>query len=127
MAAVRFAVFGLDALVAVTAIWGGIWLVAGVEDARFPRQLLRRTPFTSYVIPGAILGTLVGGSAAFAAAAVIVMPFAAAAAASIAAGVILIGWIAGELLLLRAPSVIEAGYLTTGMAMTALGIVYLTR
>lgn len=125
MGAVRFTLAGLDAFVAISAIWGGVWLAAGREAERFPLDMLRRTPFSSFLLPGLILGIAVGGSAAYATAAVIALPDAFGAVASITAGAILMGWIAGELLLLRTPSVIEAGFFATGVGMVVLGVVTL--
>lgn len=56
----------LDAFVALTALGGGVALVAGLEEGRFPLEWLRGTPFTSYTLPGLLLAALVGGSAAVA-------------------------------------------------------------
>jgi hypothetical protein len=125
MAAVRFTLAGLDALVAITAIWGGVWLAIGGVAERFPLDMLGRTPFSSFLVPGLILGIGVGGGAAGATAAVIALPDAYGAVSSITAGSILMGWIAGEVLLLRTPSVIEAGFFATGVGMVVLGVVTL--
>lgn len=121
----RFALGVCDAFVAFTAIWGGIWLVAGLERDRFPLKLLEHTPFHSYVIPGLILGVLVGGSSALALAAVIASPADVGAVASMMAATVLVGWIGGELLLLRRPSLTEFGYFAMGVLVTVLGFVVL--
>ncbi|MFN8486249.1 MAG: hypothetical protein U0350_01575 [Caldilineaceae bacterium] len=121
---VRVALFMIDLFVALTAIGGGIALVAGLEANRFPLDWLWGTPFSSYVIPGLILAVVVGGSAAVAAAAMLRRP-PVGALASLVAGLILMGWIIGELLLLHQPSApqsIEVFYFTIGLLMTGLGL-----
>lgn len=78
----------------MTAI-GGIALVTGLEEGRFPLEMLRRTPpFGTYVIPGIILAGVVGGSATVAAAATLLSPRADALASTVA-GVGMMGCIAG--------------------------------
>jgi len=71
---VRVALFKVDVFVALTAVGGGIALVAGLEGGRFPPEMLGETPFGSYVVPGLILAAVVGGSAAVAAAATLISP-----------------------------------------------------
>ena len=66
---IRAALVGLDAFTSVTAIGGGLALMARLERGRFLICLLRRTPFWSYLLPGLILTILVGGSAGMATAA----------------------------------------------------------
>lgn len=120
----RFALFAVDAFVALTAIGGGLALATGLEGERFPAGLLAGTPFSSYVIPGLILAGAVGGSATVAAAALLRDPRASARASTLA-GVILMGWIVGELLILRATAArswIEALYFAIGLLMVALGL-----
>src|SRR5687767_3141982 len=101
--AVRVALVVVDGFVAVTAIEGGIALLSGLETARFPHELLRRTPFRSYVAPDLILSAGVGGSALVAAAATLRRPDT-GAVASMVAGVVMMGWIGGEILLLKQAS-----------------------
>jgi hypothetical protein len=90
-----------DAIVAsifvpLTAVLGGLTLSLGVD--KFPAQWLIGTPFPSDLIPGLILTVIVGGSAAAAAATVVRKPRE-GAFLSIMAGVILIGWLLGERLI----------------------------
>jgi len=123
---VNDALFALDAVVAVTAIGGGIALVVGMEQLRFPIALLSGTVFSTHLIPGLILAVVVGGSAAAAAALMFISP-GVGAAASIGAGMVLIGWIIGEVVLLprAARSWLEVFYGVAGVAMAALGGVLL--
>lgn len=118
----RGALFVVDAFVGLTAIGGGIALVAGLENDRFPIELLSGTPFGSYVVPGLILTVVVGGSASVAAIATL-RNEELGALASVVAGVVVMGWIVGEVLLLDQPSWtgIEAFYFALGLAMAMLG------
>ena len=106
---------------ALAALGGGA-LVAGMEANRVPPEMLRGTPFGGYLIPGFILAVVVGRSAV---AAVLLLSPGAGAPASIVAGVVMMGWIAGEVLLLNQPSWtwIEALYFALGLAMVVLGAV----
>jgi hypothetical protein len=93
------------------------------EEGRFPLEWLRRTPFGGYVVPGLILA-VVGGSAAVAAVAILISP-STGALASVVSGVVMMGWIVGEVLLLKQPSWtwIEVFYFAFGLAMAALGLI----
>jgi hypothetical protein len=120
----RVGLFAVDGFTAVTAAGGGIALMAGLESGRFPLGWLEGTPFSSYVIPGLILAVEVGGSATVAAAATLRTRHA-GALASLLAGVIMLGWIVGEVLILNRPSRpmwIEVFYFAAGLLMTLLGL-----
>lgn len=120
---IRIALFVVDVFVALTAIGGGIALVAGLEEGRFPLEWLRGTPFGSYVVPGLILAVVVGGSAAVAAAATLISPNAGGLASTVA-GVVMMGWIAVEVLILKQPSWTwtEVFYFALGLVMVVLGL-----
>jgi hypothetical protein len=119
----RVALAALAGFVAVTAVGGGIALATRAETDRFPADLLEGTPFTSYLIPGLILAVVVGGSAAVATAATLRRP-ADGAWASLLAGVVMMGWIVGEVLILApsARSWIEAVYFALGLVMAGLAL-----
>ena len=120
----RIGLFTLDGFVALTAIGGGIALMTGLEGDRFPSDMLRGTPFSSYLLPGLILAVSVGGSAGVAAVAILRSP-PVGAVASLLAGVVMMGWIAGEILLLDQPSEptgIEAFYFALGLLMAGVGL-----
>lgn len=121
---VRIVLLAVDAFVALTAVGGGIALLTGLEGDRFPVEMLTGTPFGSYVIPGLILAGVAGGSAAVATVAMLIRPRA-GGLASMLAGVVMMGWIFGEVLLLDQPSWtwIEAFYLALGLAMAVLGLI----
>jgi hypothetical protein len=124
---IRFAPFVVDLSAAVSAIIGGIAVAVDVDH--FPYQWLTGFPFSDYVLPGAILAIAVGGSAALAAAATARVARL-GAPASVVAGLVLMGWIVGELLLLNQNSAstsprsaIEPIYFAVGLVMLALGLV----
>jgi hypothetical protein len=100
--AIPAAVAVLDAFVALTAIGGGIALATGREQKRFSTSMLAGTPFSTYLIPGLLLAGVVGGTSLVATVLSLRSPRA-GAAASIVAGVSLMGWICGEVRILRAP------------------------
>ena len=122
----RFALFVADLSAAVSAVIGGIAVAANLDA--FPPAWLAGSPFGDYLLPGAILAAVVGGSATIAAAATARNPRI-GAPASVVAGVVLMGWIVGELLVLNqngaatSPrSVVEPIYFVVGLAMAALGM-----
>lgn len=120
----RIALLAVDGFAAASAVGGGLALAVGLEGDRFPPELLRGTPFGSYVVPGAILAGIVGTSALGATIATVAGPRA-GGAVSVLAGAVMMGWIAGEVRVLRAPearSPVEAIYLGVGAAMVGLGL-----
>lgn len=106
---------------AVSAIGGGITLVTGTLPV--PKDLLRHTPFESYVIPGLFLGVVIGGSAIVGAVALL-SHARSSRLISAAAGVIMVGWIAGEAMLIRGFSGLQGLYLLTGL-LVGVGSFYL--
>ncbi|MCB0110978.1 MAG: hypothetical protein KDE53_33890 [Caldilineaceae bacterium] len=108
----------LTGFIALTAIGGGIALLVGLEDARFPLEWLRGTPFTDYTIPALLLAIVVGGSA-LVACVTIILGHGWGVLASIVAGVIMMGYIVVEYLILKqsppGPTVTEYGYFALGL------------
>jgi hypothetical protein len=120
---IRLALIAIDGVVALTAIGGGLALVLGLEQANYGAELLETTAFTSYFWPGLILAVVVGGSAAVATIESVRHP-ALGGLVSVVAGLVLIGWIVGEILLLEQPSEptpVEVLYLLAGLAMAVVG------
>jgi hypothetical protein len=121
----RIALVAVDGSAAVTAIGGGIALATGLEGDRFPTEWLRGTPFSSYLVPGLILATVVGGSAAAATVATLRRPTT-GSRASMLAGLVMVGWIVGEILILTGDGEVvsptEVLYLAAGLAMIGLGL-----
>lgn len=119
---IRALLFITDLLVALTAVGGGIALIVGLETGRFPADWLEGTPFSSYVLPGVILAVVVGGSATLAALSLLRSPT--GGGASVLAGVVMMGWIIAEILLLKQPSEptwTEVFYFALGLVMVLLG------
>lgn len=120
----RIALFAANAFAELTAVGGGIALATGLEGDRFPPEYLEGTPFDGYVVPGLILAGVVGGSATVAAVATL-RSKEIGGLISVIAGVVMMGWIAGEILILNKPSWTwtDLFYLVLGSAMAALGLV----
>lgn len=113
--ATRVALAVIAAFVAVTAVGGGLALLAGLEVERYPLGTLAGTPFATYTIPAVLLTVVVGGSAALALTSCL-RARSYRAGRVLAAGTILMGWIVGEVVILRPPtwSWIELLYFTLG-------------
>ena len=124
----RRVLISLDALAALAAIGGGLMLVTG-WPYQFPLSYLDPTPFTDYTVPGSILMILVGGSALVATWAMVRNP-AAGSLASLLAGLIMVGWIVGEYILVPAVRVTlnepsswqQPLYFVIGLAMVVLAV-----
>jgi hypothetical protein len=102
---------GLLSFGAVSAIAGGIGLLGnGIE---FPLDWLDGSPFSDFTIPGIILAAIVGGSQLFAAVAML-RRVEWSQSAAVIAGVVMIGWIASEVLIVG----------THGGLMLALQLIY---
>ena len=112
--------FIADVFVALTAVFGGITVATGVD--RFPAEWLTGTMFSSYLIPGLILGVVIGGSATAAAVASL-RSREVGALSSMLAGAIMLGWLAGERLILPPAAFalqfwwLEAIYVAAGLMM----------
>lgn len=102
---------------ALSAIGGGIGLVTGTLPV--PTMLLRHTPFDSFVIPGLFLGIIIGGSA-LAGAIALRAHATRSRPISSAAGATMVGWIAGETILVRGFSWLQGLYLFTGFLVMVL-------
>ena len=97
---------------ASTAIAGGIGLMSGLLSP--PADLLNPTPFDSYVAPGIILLTIVGGSSLVAVVALLKKTKWNAMYA-MAAGWIMWGWIVIEIILIDQLSWLQILYLGTAI------------
>jgi hypothetical protein len=113
----RFSLGGLEALVAISAAGGAAYGLSGAPGVK--TSWLDGSPFSSYVIPSIVLLAAVGGSAALAFAA-LAMRSRRASALGVAAGAILVGWIAVEVIWIPF-SPLQPACLVAGIAMIALG------
>jgi hypothetical protein len=127
---VRIAIGVPEAFNALSAIGGGIVLLLGTYQdgvlieaggrAQFPLEWLQHTPFSDYTIPALILMIGVGGSSLIGA----VLVFTGreeGLLASVVAGLIMAGFIVGEIVMLRqGVSWIEGLYFGLGLAIAGL-------
>ncbi len=119
---VRLGICILAAFIALTAIGGGIAMLMGVDQ--FPLAWLQGTPFPNYTIPALVLAVVVGGSALLAALLIFIKP-ALGARIAILAGLLLVGFISVEVLILKqappGPTWIESMYFVLGALVAGLG------
>jgi hypothetical protein len=110
----RRLLLALEVVIAVNAVGGAIYGLAGAED--LPQAWLEGTPFDSYAVPSLILLVVVGGSMGIAALALLA-DHRVAPGLSVAAGLILIGWITVQVLII----VPDGGFSWLQPAMLAAG------
>lgn len=118
MSIVRPTLISLLLFNAVTSMAGGLGLISGLVAPPIP--WLAGTPFSDYVIPGIILLVGVGGSSLVASLALI-KRIVHAEIVAFSAGLVMIGWIAGELMMIQVFSWLQALYFSTGFAVVILG------
>ncbi|MGN6272830.1 MAG: hypothetical protein ACTHMQ_07035 [Protaetiibacter sp.] len=128
----RVALIVLHGFVAVTALGGGTALVAGAVDARLatvltpPLAYLDGSPFSSYLVPGFLLGGVIGGTHLVAAGAQLMRsPYALAWSAAGAFGILI--WIFVQMVYIPF-SLLQLAYFAIGIAqcglvMLALGLI----
>lgn len=114
----RWLLIAVEVLIAANAVYGGIGLM--VNGMGMPMEWLDRTPFDSWVLPGVFLLILIAGPMAVAAAAEL-KRLRWAYALSLGAGIIQIGWIAVQILVLARyfflqPVLLLAGAIVVGLA-----------
>jgi hypothetical protein len=116
----------LEIFLGLGALFGGGAFILGPDGhlLGMPTKLLTGSPFTSYLVPGIILFTLVG-IAPLVAAAITVRRHALAPLAAIAVGLTLIGWVSVEMVVLAGPgSLAWALYLVLGSCIAAIGVAW---
>lgn len=97
---------------ALTALAGGILLMTG--GLAPPQSLIEHTIFTNYFIPGLILFAIVGGSSLVGLISVIITGYSQNALV-VGAGLIMLGWIASELIITTTFHWLQVVYLMTGL------------
>ncbi|MGD9988517.1 hypothetical protein [Pseudonocardia sp.] len=112
---------GLEVLVALSAVYGGVGLVAA-NAIGMPDDWLVGTPFGSWALPGAML--LIVVAAPMAAAATLELRRSVwAAVGSVAAGAAQVGWIAAELLIMQRYNVLQPVMMLLGLLVVLLALV----
>ena len=107
----------IELVIAVNALGGSTYGVAGAKGV--PREWLEGSPFDSYVVPSLILLVVVAGGMTAAASALIVR-HKRAAEISIGAGLVLIGWIVVQVLIIPF-SWLQPAFFAGGLLVVALG------
>jgi hypothetical protein len=107
----RYTLGGLLAFGALNAFAGGYYGMSGAEDV--PREWLEGSPFEDYFIPGLVLFVVVGGSL-LAAAIFVFVGLHLARLVAIAAGVVVLGWLVVETLII--------GYVSWMQPATTIGV-----
>lgn len=120
---IRNWLIALLSIVALTAIPSGALLVLHPDGADFqmPLTVLTGTPFADFVIPGLVLGLIVGGSA-LAALLAILLKRNKARQLSLLAGLMQAGWIIIQMLLLGILSNLQFLYVGIGAAIVVLAM-----
>jgi len=117
---VRIIIAVLAAFDALTAIGGGVAMLVGAD--RFPLEWLHNTPFRDYTFPALVLAVVVGGSSLVAAASVVTSRKV-GVLAPLAAGVLMAGYQAVEVVMLNDDvrvSWIEGMHFGLGLGIVAL-------
>jgi hypothetical protein len=119
----------LEVFLGLGALFGGGALILAPDGhlLGLPTTLLAGSPFPTYLIPGIILITCVG-IAPLLAAAITIRRNALAPLAAVAVGLMLIGWISVEMVVLAGPgSLAWTLYLVLGSAIAAIGATWWRR
>ncbi len=111
----------LSLFLAVTAVPSGMALILRPDGSALSMTpaMLDGTPFGSFLIPGMILAIVVGGSGV-ASAVMLLLRRPAAYPLAALCGAITIGWICGQLLLIRMYHPLQAIYALQGVVMLLL-------
>jgi len=116
----------LEIFLGVGALFGGGALILGPDGhlLGMPTNLLAGSPFSSFLVPGIILFTVLG-VAPLLAAAMTLRRQAFASLAAVAVGVALIGWITVEMVVIAGSgSLVWAFYLVLGVCIAAVGVAW---
>lgn len=114
----RLSVAALAGVTAANALAGAVYGLAGAPAV--PREWLRGSPFPDYRVPSAVLGTVVGGTAAAATVAAL-RGSPRAGRASVLAGTVLTGWIAVQVAIIGLRSPLQPLMAGVGVGLMALG------
>lgn len=115
----RIALVVLNAFIALTAIGGGVGLLAGWLS--MPLSWLQGTPFRSYTIPALILAIIVGGSGLVGATSMGI-DRAMGVLASMVSGAIMMGWVAVEVALIGMTIWMQPFFFAVGLAVFLLAV-----
>jgi hypothetical protein len=126
MMGIRIVTGVISGFIALTAVGGGLAMLLGSEANRFPVEWLEGTPFKDYTIPALLLTVVVGGFS-LVTCVMILIRHKAAGFFSMAAGLVMMGYIVVEILILKqappGPTVTEMVYFGLGLILTVLGVI----
>ena len=114
---------GLEIFLGIGAICGGAALVMAPDGhlLQMPKSTLANSPFSDFLVPGLILFTFVG-LLPLAAAFLTLRHSPRAPLAALGVGLVLVGWIVVEMLMLAGPgSLLWSLYLVLGVVIAAIG------
>jgi hypothetical protein len=113
----RWFLIGVELLIGANAVYGGIGLM--VNGMGMPMEWLDGTPFESWLLPGVFLLLIIAVPMVAAAVAELVRsPW--AYLVSLAAGLLQIGWIVGQVAILQRYFFLQPMLLAAGVAISAL-------
>jgi hypothetical protein len=115
------ALAGLNGLIALLALWGGLELATGAAAFQLPTKWIAPLGLHSWLLPGIALIVLIGGSTAVAAVASW-QGIRHAADTSIAAGVILLGWLVLQFVLFGLQAPVQIITTVLALAVVAMGM-----
>jgi hypothetical protein len=118
---------GLELFLSLGALFGGAVFILAPDGhlIGMPTSVLIGTPFQSFLIPGILLFTFVG-IVPLVAALITARRHELAPLAAVVAGLILMGWITVEMIILAGPSsLFWAFYLVLGTVIAAVGLTWL--
>jgi hypothetical protein len=113
----KVALIVLELCIGVGALAGGVNALTGAKGV--PREWLDGTPFKSYFVPGLLLFVVIGGSM-LAAAGLLLGGASAARLVSLEAGIVLLGWIAAQLVTIGYRHWLQPLFLVLGLAVVVL-------
>jgi hypothetical protein len=116
----RLALLGVETLIGGAAAVCGPLLIL-TDGLGMDRVQLQGTPFDRFIVPGVVLGLVVGGSL-LGAAWMVWRDRRHAALASVAAGGVLLGWIAVEAVMIHAGRGLQAFIALSALAIFALAV-----
>jgi hypothetical protein len=124
MKRVKAALIALQLLVAVNAVGGGIYGLAGAKG--LPAEWLEGSPFQTYTVPSLFLLCVIGGGMVLATAAWLlrrrVAPW-----VSLGMGIVLLLWIVAQVAIISLNSWLQPVSFAAGLAIAALAVYALRR
>jgi hypothetical protein len=113
----RLGIAGVEAIIGLTAVYGGIALLR--YGSGMPLEWLRGTPFPDWTLPGLSLMLIVGGTH-IAASVALITGRPSGRSLSALAGLVLMGWIVAQVVLLRHYHLLQPTLFLAGLSLVYL-------